>query len=134
MRSSGEERRAGAGTVLATRTRQRQGSASDRGPALQRKEKHLLQRLKSKEGIARFTLLGVVLAFFGNVLFAGVARADYGPSSYDPNTGKGDVVCVGSDTLQFLGNFLADGSAFGKAGYNSNGAKHDKLVSLDATG
>jgi hypothetical protein len=94
----------------------------------------LLQRLKSKEGIARITLLGTVLAFFGNVLFVGVARADYGPSTYDPNTGKGDVVCVGSDTLQFLGNFVADGSAFGKAGYNADGAKHDKLVSLDATG
>jgi hypothetical protein len=94
----------------------------------------LLQRLKSKERITRITLLGIILAFFGNVLFSGVARADYSPSSYDPNTGKGDVVCVGSDTLQFLGNFLADGSAFGKAGYNSNGAKHDKLVSLDATG
>ena len=93
-----------------------------------------MQRLKSKEGIARITLLGVVLAFFGNVLFVGAARADYGPSGYDPNTGKGDVVCVGSDTLQFLGNFLADGSFLGKAGFNAAGAKHDKLVSLDATG
>src|SRR5438552_17707254 len=64
----------------------------------------------------------------------GTARADYGPSGYDPATGKGDVVCVGSDTLQFLGNFLADGSFLGKAGFNAAGAKHDKLVSLDATG
>ena len=78
--------------------------------------------------------LGVVLAFFGNVLLVGAARADYGPSGYDPATGKGDVVCVGSDTLQFLGNFLADGSFLGKAGFNAAGAKHDKLVSLDATG
>jgi ABC-type phosphate transport system substrate-binding protein len=104
---------------------------------LHRKEIHLLQRLKSKEGIARITLLGVVLAFFGNVLLVGAARADYGPSGYDPTTGKGDVVCVGSDTLQFLGNFLADGSPglpTAHAGFNANGAKHDKLVSIDATG
>ena len=64
----------------------------------------------------------------------GTARADYGPSGYDPTTGKGDVVCVGSDTLQFLGKFLADGSPFAHAGFNANGAKHDKLVSIDATG
>lgn len=93
-----------------------------------------MQRLKSREGIARLTLIGVVLAFFGNVLLVGAARADYGPSGYDPATGKGDVVCVGSDTLQFLGNFLADGSPFGHAGFNANGSKHDKLVSVDATG
>src|SRR5579864_7902394 len=66
--------------------------------------------------------------------FFGTAKADYGPSGYDPNNGKGDVVCVGSDSMQFLGNFLADGSPFGHAGFNANGAKHDKLVSLDATG
>jgi PBP superfamily domain len=101
---------------------------------LHRKEKHLLRRAKSKETIARITLLGILLAFFGNSLFAGAARADYGPSGFDPTTGKGDVVCVGSDTLQFLGNFLADGSPFAHPGYNANGAKHDKLVSLDATG
>jgi hypothetical protein len=99
----------------------------------------LLQRLKSKEGIARISLLAMVLAFFGQVLMVGAARADYGPSGYDPTTGKGDVVCVGSDTLQFLGDFLADGSpalppGVAHAGYNANGAKHDKLVSIDATG
>jgi hypothetical protein len=75
----------------------------------------------------------MVLAFFGNTLFAGAARADYGPSAYDPNTGLGDVVCVGSDTLQFMGNFLADGSPTHN-GYNAQGGKHDKLVSIDATG
>ncbi|HEY2667274.1 MAG TPA: substrate-binding domain-containing protein, partial [Actinomycetota bacterium] len=64
----------------------------------------------------------------------GTARADYGPSGYDPTTGKGDVTCVGGDALQFLGNFLADGSPFAHAGFNANGAKHDKLVSIDGTG
>ncbi|HEX4863986.1 MAG TPA: hypothetical protein VFV02_07935, partial [Acidimicrobiales bacterium] len=79
----------------------------------------------------RATILLTVMLLAG--LF-GTARADYGPSVYDPTTGKGDVVCVGSDTLQFLGNFLADGSPFAHAGFNANGAKHDKLVSIDATG
>jgi ABC-type phosphate transport system substrate-binding protein len=74
-----------------------------------------------------------MLAFFGNSLFVGAARADYGPGTYDATGGTGDVVCVGSDTLQYIGDFLADGSP-AHAGYNNNQSKHDKLVSIDATG
>ena len=53
------------------------------------------------------------------------AFADYAPS-------KGDVVGVGSDTLQYMVDFLADGDAYGDTGYNQLGNKN-KLVSFDAT-
>jgi ABC-type phosphate transport system substrate-binding protein len=56
--------------------------------------------------------------------FPSNAYADYAPSS-------GDVVGVGSDTLQQLGDFVADG--FGSlGGYNTSG-NINKFVSLDAT-
>ncbi|HLI55443.1 MAG TPA: hypothetical protein VKY26_00285, partial [Actinomycetota bacterium] len=66
------------------------------------------------------------------ISFATNAQADYGPSSYSWQTGTGDVVCVGSDTVQIIGNFLADGDQNGDVGYNNAGNKY-KLVSLDAT-
>ena len=52
------------------------------------------------------------------------AYADYAPS-------KGDVVGVGSDTLQYIGDFLADGDAFADPGYNANLNKF-RLISFDA--
>ena len=52
------------------------------------------------------------------------AYADYAPS-------KGDVVGVGSDTLQYLVDFVADGNAYGDTGYNQIGNKN-KLISIDA--
>ena len=81
----------------------------------------------------RITLLGILLAFMGNGLLSGAARADYGPQSYDSNLGKGDIVCVGSDTLQFLGNFMADGSPYAHAGVNAANKTGSKLISIDAT-
>jgi len=56
---------------------------------------------------------------------SGTAHADYA-------AGPSDVVGVGSDTLQYLGNFLADGDVGGDAGFNS-GAPTNRLVSYDAT-
>jgi len=56
---------------------------------------------------------------------AGTANADYA-------AGPSDVVGVGSDTLQYLGDFLADGDVLGDPGYNS-GAPTNRLVSYDAT-
>ncbi|MEO6701596.1 MAG: substrate-binding domain-containing protein [Jatrophihabitantaceae bacterium] len=53
------------------------------------------------------------------------AFADYGPTS-------GDVVGVGSDTLQAAGNFVADGDYTGDAGYNTAG-NLNKFISIDAT-
>ena len=53
------------------------------------------------------------------------AFADYGPSS-------GDVVGVGSDTLQAAGDFIADGDYVGDAGYNTAG-NLNKFINVDAT-
>lgn len=53
------------------------------------------------------------------------AFADYAPAS-------GDVVGVGSDTLQAMVDFGADGDYVGDPGYNGAGNKF-KVVSIDAT-
>ena len=75
-----------------------------------------------KLGLAAATVVATVLPL---ALFVPSAGADYAPS------GK-DVVGVGSDTLQYMIDFLADGDAYGDQGYNSIGNKY-KLVSFDAT-
>jgi ABC-type phosphate transport system substrate-binding protein len=53
------------------------------------------------------------------------AYADYAPVTKD-------VVGVGSDTLQYLVDFSADGDQLGDTGYNSLGNKF-KLINFDAT-
>jgi ABC-type phosphate transport system substrate-binding protein len=53
------------------------------------------------------------------------AYADYAPTAKD-------VVGVGSDTLQYLVDFAADGDQLGDGGYNTLGNKF-KLVNFDAT-
>jgi ABC-type phosphate transport system substrate-binding protein len=53
------------------------------------------------------------------------AFADYAPNAHD-------VVGVGSDTLQYLVDFVADGDNLGDAGYNTAGNKY-KLINFDAT-
>jgi ABC-type phosphate transport system substrate-binding protein len=53
------------------------------------------------------------------------AFADYAPSSTD-------VVGVGSDTVQNIADFIADGDNVSDPGYNSVGAAN-KMVSFDAT-
>ena len=57
-------------------------------------------------------------------ILPGTAYADYAPTS-------NDVVGVGSDTLQALGNFVADGDFLGDPGYNAG--KRNKFISIDAT-
>ena len=52
------------------------------------------------------------------------AFADYAPTNKD-------VVGVGSDTLQYLVDFAADGDQLGDPGYNTAGNKF-KLVDFDA--
>ena len=55
------------------------------------------------------------------------------PSAYwDYAPNAGDVVGVGSDTLQYMVDFLADGDAYGHTGYNQVGNKL-KLDDFDAT-
>jgi hypothetical protein len=75
-----------------------------------------------KIGMAVATVVAAVLPI---ALWAGPAGADYAPN-------KGDVVGVGSDTLQYMMDFLADGDAYGDNGYNQLGNKY-KVVSIDAT-
>ena len=53
------------------------------------------------------------------------AFADYAPTNKD-------VVGVGSDTLQYLVDFAADGDQLGDPGYNTGGNKF-KLINFDAT-
>lgn len=53
------------------------------------------------------------------------AMADYAPAN-------GDAVGVGSDTLQYAGDFMADGDYLGDAGYNALGLRY-KMVNFDAT-
>ena len=53
------------------------------------------------------------------------ANADYAPSGHD-------VVGVGSDTLQALTDFAADGSYVADPGYNVNSPKY-RFISIDAT-
>jgi ABC-type phosphate transport system substrate-binding protein len=78
----------------------------------------------------RYGKLKAGLAIAGTLVgVAGMATqpafADYAPTSKD-------VVGVGSDTLQYLVDFAADGDQLGDSGYNSAGNKF-KLVNFDAT-
>ncbi|GAB3682265.1 substrate-binding domain-containing protein [Angustibacter aerolatus] len=70
-------------------------------------------------GVAATAVLGLGLS-------SGQAQADAGPAS-------GDVVGVGSDTVQNIGNFLADGDPDGlSTGANASGGRN-RLISFDAT-
>jgi ABC-type phosphate transport system substrate-binding protein len=60
-----------------------------------------------------------------SLALAAPAHADYAPSG-------SDAVGVGSDTVQYLMDFGADGDTHGDLGYNSAG-NINKLVSFDAT-
>ena len=73
-------------------------------------------------GLAAATVAGTLLPM---AVFAGPAFADYAPNSKD-------VVGVGSDTLQYMIDFLADGDSYGDPGYNA-ALNNYKLVSFDAT-
>jgi hypothetical protein len=86
------------------------------------KEEFNLRHRTLKLGLAAATAVATVLPL---ALFVGPAYADYAPS------GK-DVVGVGSDTLQYMIDFMADGDAYGYPGYNQLGNKY-KLVNIDAT-
>ena len=59
-----------------------------------------------------------------SLLVASPASADYAP-------GANDVVGVGSATVQYVIDFMADGAYTGQAGFNSG--KPNRLVNFDAT-
>jgi ABC-type phosphate transport system substrate-binding protein len=72
------------------------------------------------------TVLGaMVLSVAAAALPAQAATIDYEPNG-------NDVVGDGSDTLQFVVDFGADGDTSGDSGYNAAGNKY-KLISMDAT-
>jgi hypothetical protein len=78
----------------------------------------------------RYGKLTVGLAIAGTVAGMVVtavqpAYADYAPTARD-------VVGVGSDTLQYLMDFVADGDNLGDPGYNTAGNKY-KVINFDAT-
>lgn len=77
--------------------------------------------------VARSVRLGSLVAVTAATmaLLSSPAHADYAP-------GAGDVVGVGSDTLQQLVDFVADGDPFGGSGYNQLG-NPNKFISIDAT-
>ncbi|HYK33784.1 MAG TPA: substrate-binding domain-containing protein [Streptosporangiaceae bacterium] len=77
---------------------------------------------------AACTTVGALMLTAGSVLpaqAAPTAKADYAPV-------PGDVVGDGSDTLQFIVDFGADGDPSGDTGFNDAGNLF-KLVSMDAT-
>jgi ABC-type phosphate transport system substrate-binding protein len=73
----------------------------------------------SKLSVSAAGVFAVVLGF------SSPAFADYGPSATD-------IVGVGSDTVQNIANFVADGDYLGHTGYNA-ADNPDKWVSFDAT-
>ena len=77
----------------------------------------------AKKAMAGLGVVGAVTLMVG--LAAPPAGADYAPS-------KNDVVGVGSDTVQYAIDFMADGDFLSDSGYNSAGNKN-KVVNFDAT-
>jgi ABC-type phosphate transport system substrate-binding protein len=75
---------------------------------------------KLKAGLA---IAGTIVGIIG--MSVQPAFADYAPTAKD-------VVGVGSDTLQYLVDFAADGDYLGDPGYNTGGNKY-KLINFDAT-
>ncbi len=69
--------------------------------------------------------LGAALTAAVTVCTMGAAHADLAPSGTDH-------VGIGSDTVQNIGNFVADGTTLGDPGYNTAGGKN-RLISFDAT-
>jgi ABC-type phosphate transport system substrate-binding protein len=78
----------------------------------------------------RYGRLKVGLAIAGTLV--GVAGMAVQPAFADYAPTAKDVVGVGSDTLQYLVDFAADGDYLGDPGYNTAGNKY-KLINFDAT-
>jgi hypothetical protein len=75
---------------------------------------------KAKIGVGALGAITLTVGLVGQ----SVAYADYAP-------GSKDVVGVGSDTVQDIGDFIADGDFLGDTGWNFSGA--NKIVNFDAT-
>jgi len=77
---------------------------------------------------AACTVLGALALSVSGAVPAQAAQG--APADYQPNSS--DIVGVGSDTLQFILDFGADGDPSGDAGFNTAGNAF-KIISLDAT-
>src|ERR1700689_954000 len=115
LRSS-ERRLAVAEARLAGRAVEPCREGATRGTSVRR-------RTKLSVGLmAALTTVGTVVLAVGVAL---PAQADYAP-------GPNDIVGVGSESLQYLMDFVADGDPEGDAGFNSAGGSY-KVTSKDAT-
>ena len=74
---------------------------------------------KAKVGLGAVGAITLTVGLVGPA-----AYADYAP-------GPKDVVGVGSDTVQDIGDFIADGDFLGDLGWNASAA--NKVVNFDAT-
>lgn len=72
------------------------------------------------------------LLVLGSALSAGLLASSVGAAYADYAPSGADAVGVGSDTVQNMGNFLADGDTAGDTGYNSAG-NPNKVVNFNAT-
>jgi ABC-type phosphate transport system substrate-binding protein len=70
----------------------------------------------------------------GVTLATGLAFALPGAASADTAARSGDVVGVGSDTLQNMADFLFDGAPSNVSGYNSTVANNHRVFNFYATG
>ncbi|SOD72295.1 periplasmic binding family protein [Jatrophihabitans sp. GAS493] len=78
-----------------------------------------------KATLAKAGVGGAVALALGLGAFSPAAYADVQPRSTD-------AVAIGSDTVQFIGDFGADGDTGGDLGYNAVNTSH-RLFSFDAT-
>jgi ABC-type phosphate transport system substrate-binding protein len=88
------------------------------------------RRGRKGQGSMRYGRLSVSLAIAGTV--AGMVCMAVQPAYADYAPNAKDVVGVGSDTLQYLVDFAADGDQLGDPGYNSAANKY-RLINFDAT-
>ena len=79
-----------------------------------------MQHRKITMGIAAAGTIAASMAFV-----VSPASADYAPVAKD-------VVGIGSDTVQYASDFIADGDVSADPGWNSTGAKY-KIINFDAT-
>lgn len=77
-------------------------------------------RISRSLAVGASCALGLTMAIGSSPAFA-----DYGPQA-------GDVVGVGSDTVQNAGDFIADGDTLGDAGYNAAG-NVNRMINFSAT-
>jgi PBP superfamily domain len=80
----------------------------------------------------KFGLVAAAAASAALPLLASPAFADPAPVPHNSSGAFGDTVGVGSDTVQYAGDFAADGDFLGDLGWNSNAPAY-RIINFDAT-